>query len=605
MGRPRTLTRILTRVWLQFSGGLAFPAVRRLLSVVNQYRVFGWLWLAAILHGCAILTSEDSSVTWQPVDLSFQTTAIHSWDEFPLQVTFVHEETVHTLDAFAKGGREWGVRFAPSRSGLWRWHVGGADTVGARQGRIRVRDATLTAVQQNANLRGHLKAVQGQRYFRRADGSATFLLADTNWYALTCRSGIDTKSEFCGQVLDHDVSFGRPDSTTAGPANDNFSVWLKDRAAKGFNAVLIRYVPNNLNGSNEGGCAFPHGPDAFSLEDCSQSDWNNLNPGFFDAADQRLADIWRQGLIIMGHPNWLASSASTLTQAKNLTRYLIARYGAYSLVWSLSGEFQNSGGKQTVWTTDPQEFEPFRELGRSLRDPSQPDSWFEATGYDHPVSIHPIGSPSAGVTAQTSLVFDQEPWLDHHWVQTFVHPQHIEARIKESWAASEKPVFLSEPCYEGFFQNDACDRYQSRFSVWVSMLSGAAGHAYGAQGVFRMNGSTVANLKKPGALDVVRAVHFFEKFAFNNLAPVACDQPKNDQRRPVCARQENTWLIYMPRGSAFRSVPKSLKTSPLQVVWFDPRTGEQTVRGGAIQDQLRSFPKDQDWVLSISRKTAL
>ncbi len=557
------------------------------------------------LSGCSTFSGSSLSTVWQPVDFTFQTVDTKRWNEFPIQVTFSHSTgVVHTLDGYHKGGRIWGVRFAPSREGVWRWQIFGADTVGPRSGALRVRLATSREILENPNLRGHLKATKGQRYYHRADGSRVFLLADTNWYALTCRSGIDIESRFCGTVLDNDVSFGRPDTTTSGPANNNFSVWLEDRVARGFNAVMIRYVPPNLNGSNEGGCGFPTGPNATSLADCRRSDWSNLNPRFFAAADKRLKAIWSQGLVTIGHPNWLASSEITLNQAKDFTRYLLARYGAYSLIWSLSGEFQNAGGKTTIWVSDKQRYQPFRELGRTLRDESAEATWFETMGYHHPISIHPVGSSSAGSTAQTSLVFEGEPWLDHHWIQTYVYPEDIESRIKEAWTSSDRPILLSEPCYEGFFDDPTCDRYQSRYSVWVALLSGVAGHAYGVQGVFRMNGTTVANLNAPGAADVVRAAKFIEKYfstqASDIVTPVACDSSDRDvAQKPVCARIGATWLIYLPRGSTLDSLPGAVQTFQGQVVWFDPRTGAEIFKNGRVSTQDPVNLEKQDWVLIL------
>ncbi|MEM7281798.1 MAG: DUF4038 domain-containing protein [Pseudomonadota bacterium] len=552
---------------------------------------------------------EPATPVWQPVELSFVSTRSHSWNSFPIQVRFIHDSgKTHTLDAYFEGGARWGVRFAPSLPGQWRWESLTPDIHGPRSGTLAVRAASMQEVAANPNLRGHLRARSGERYFRRADGTPFFFLGDTNWYALTCRTGIDQNSHFCGEVLDHDVSFGKRDESTRGPANNNFDVWLQDRVRKGFNGVMIRYVPRNLNGSNEGGCGFPSGPDPLSLSDCETSDWSNLNPGFFAQADRRMKRLWQNGLVIAGHPNWLASSTITIEEAKDFTRYLLARYGAYALIWSLSGEFQNTGGRKTHWGEDRSRFEPFRQLGRSLRSGEGSQTWFERYNYHHPVSIHPVGSPPRARGAQTSVTtFKGEPWIDHHWVQTYTHPEQIESRVKETWESAKKPVLMAEPCYENFSQDSSCDRYQTRYSAWVAALSGAAGHAYGVQGIYRMNGTSVQNLATPGSTDVIRVLNFLDQFFVSNdwadLSPFDCsgNQSGNWASNPICAKHPNGYLVaYLPQGreEPFQ-IPETIGLDQRDLRWFNPRTGASHVSSEAGVSPEVTRPDASDWVLVI------
>ena len=577
----------------------------------------------AFLQGCASLSSKPVTLVWEPIDITFTATRSLTWNTFPIQVTFTHETGVsHTLDAFYEGDNQWTVRFAPSVAGIWIWDVGQSPVELPRSGKIKVVAASHKKITANPNLRGHLKAIPGERYFWRADGTPFFFVADTNWYALTCRSGTDSGSRFCGDVLDNDVSRGSQDLTTRGPANTYFSQWLSHRAAKGFTALMIRYVPGNLNGSNEGGCAFPIGKNPLDINDCHESDWDNLNPEFFASADKRIERIWELGLVLAGHPNWIASSTNTEEQAENLTRYLLSRYAAYSLVWSLSGEFQNSGNKDPSWQGADKDYQPFRSLGRRLRDGGSEGTWFEKYDYHHPISIHPVGSPPDASDSQTSaIIFSDEPWLDHNWVQTYTFPEYISFRLHQAWTMDNKPVLMSEPCYENFVADVNCNRDQLRYSIWESLLSGAAGYTYGVQGIYRMNGSNVENLDTPGANDVLLAKEFFmDRFPSNSwseLVPNSCarvngvdvDPKLLTLASPRCSRQDQQRVVlYLPKRSPSNVTLVNLKKgSRYEAQWFNPRDGATVLAApftaeGAYPVPPKPNPSNNDWVLFVEKR---
>ncbi len=91
----------------------------------------------------------------------------------------------------------------------------------------------------------------------------------------------------------------------------------------------------------------------------------------------------------------------------------------------------------------------------------------------------------------------------------------------------DMPVINAEVCYEGI--GESCRQEIQRFMFWVCMLNGAAGHTYGANGIWQVNrsdrpygpsphglawGNTPWNeaAKLPGSLHIGISKKFLEKY---------------------------------------------------------------------------------------------
>jgi hypothetical protein len=102
--------------------------------------------------------------------------------------------------------------------------------------------------------------------------------------------------------------------------------------------------------------------------------------------------------------------------------------------------------------------------------------------YRHPVTIHP--------TTRGHRQVDDPAVLDMDWLQPG-HPGYpglsstIDLLNEALAVEPQMPVLVDEVNYEGICGTNR-DDYQ-RFHFWSCMLSGAAGHTYGANGLFQMN----------------------------------------------------------------------------------------------------------------------
>src|SRR5262249_52876813 len=114
-------------------------------------------------------------------------------------------------------------------------------------------------------------------------------------------------------------------------------------------------------------------------------DFSEVNPAYFDAADRRIRHLVEAGIvpaIVGGWGRGGSLEAVGITGYKRHWRNLIARFGAYSVVWCVGGE---AGGPQ--WT----------EVARYVQ---------QADPYRRPATIHPFESGRKAVTDETVLTFD-------------------------------------------------------------------------------------------------------------------------------------------------------------------------------------------------------
>ena len=152
--------------------------------------------------------------------------------------------------------------------------------------------------------RGGLRVAEERTHLEHQDGTPFFWLGDTWWMA------------FCGRM-------GWP---------EDFQTLTADRKAKGFTlAHLVAGLfpdvpPQDQRGWNAGGPAW-------------EADFARINPAFFDQADLKLQYLVGQGLVplIVGAWGYYLPVLGEEKMRRHW-RYLVARWGAYPVVWCLAGE---------------------------------------------------------------------------------------------------------------------------------------------------------------------------------------------------------------------------------------------------------------------------
>jgi hypothetical protein len=554
---------------------------------------------------------NQTCLQWTPLDLSFTAGNAHEnpyilQDEPNLRVTFTHAEDDRTLtlEGFWAGGRSWVARFAAPLAGTWTWQSTSPDPgLDGLSGSTECAPVQQEDIARNPNLRGHVVISPDRRHFIYADGTPIFLLGDTNWSLNTVRCGLDANSQ--------------------GP----MATYLNDRRSKGFSAVFTEMV--EIDQPNEGGHPYPE-----NTNWPGDGDYGSLNPDYFTSLDRRMHLLWESGFVVAAHPTWIGKQVGMpVADAHRLTRYLLARYGAYNIIWSLSGEYQYAYSNDLYsWNT-----ENWRELGRAVA------RW---NAYGHPVSVHPSGRqgtqahpdwPPESAVASSAGEFHDEPWLDHNWLQTGHAVERlwrVPSRVAENYDHTPaKPVIHSE----GFYENhkpDGATAEQVRYQAWSAFLNGAAGHVYGGAGVWQFHdpvspigeGKDRTNSRPHDGTDWRAALSYEGARQLKHLAEFLTSVPWwrldpcrerirvdgavpdiQDLSAPHCAASpDGFWLIHIPSGNRNRSLTiDGFDPAGWSAQWLNPVDGKctsvelPTVSDRVTPPSIPPLPTDGDWVLYL------
>jgi hypothetical protein len=345
------------------------------------------------------------------------------------------------VPAFWAGEQTWRVRFAPPSAGTYRYRSECTDTSNPQlHGQTGELEVATYAGDNAALSHGKLRIADGARHLEHEDGTPFFWLGDTWWMAL-CR-----RLRWPGDLR----------------------ALVADRVAKGFSVVQIvaGLYPDmpafDQRGANEAG--FPW-----------ERDYARINPSYFDMADLRIDWLAQSGLVtcIVGawgyHLQWLGKD-----RMRQHWRNLIARYGAYPVVWCIAGE--TSMPYYLSESKDEDEAflkEGWTELARYVR---------ETDPYANPITVHPTRYGRDEV--EDPAVMDFEMLQTGHFGRSNL--SDAVDMMTESLAREPRmPVLVGEAGYDGMLETNREEA--QRFLFWTSLLSGAAGHTYGANGIWQVN----------------------------------------------------------------------------------------------------------------------
>ncbi len=376
------------------------------------------------------------------IDLVARTPHADPFNDLTLDVVFTDPTgTSRRVPAFWAGGPKWKARYASSLAGSHHWRSECSDTSDRGLHEIEGRIEVKTYRGNNPLYKhGPIRIAEDRRHFEHLDGAPFFWLGDTWWMALSSRL-----------KWPHD-----------------FKLLTADRAQKGFTVIQIvaglypdmgEFDPRGLN---EAG--FPW-----------TKDKSQINPAYFGMADRRIQYLAEQGLApcVVGCWGYYLSNWSEQAMRKHW-RYLVARWGAYPVIWCLAGE-----GTMPYYLSKDKE----QDIERQKR------GWTEIARYVHeidpyhrPVSIHP--SSNSRDTLQDSSVLDFDMLQTGHGDRGSI-PNTLRQVTGSLSRTPAMPVIDAEVCYEGILE--ASREELQRLLFWACILNGAAGHTYGANGIWQLN----------------------------------------------------------------------------------------------------------------------
>jgi hypothetical protein len=519
-----------------------------------------------------------------PTEWSYQTGKRYAdpFHEIELDVVFtLPSGAPHRVPAFWAGESTWRVRYAPPVAGRYSFHTIASDTSNRD---LHGQTGTLTvSPYSGANAlykHGMLRISEDRRHFVHSDGTPFFWLGDTWWMGLCSR-----------------LSWP-----------DGFQALTADRVRKGFSVVQIvaGLYPDmpafDPRGENEAG--FPW-----------EKDYATIHPAYFDMADLRIAHLVDNGIApcIVGCWGYFLPQMG-LEKMKRHWRYLVARWGAYPAIWCLCGEatmpFYLSTSKAHDAETQKHGWTEIARYVRSI-DPLR-----------HPITLHPSRSARESVDDASVLDFDM--------LQTG-HDDRRSARntietLNRSLAADPKmPSLVGEVCYEGI--QEASREEVQRYMFWSCLLSGAAGHTYGANGIWQVNtperpyglsphghswGGPPWNVaaELPGSRQLGLGKGLLLRYGWQRLDPapelLETHWTRDDYWQPFAAQIPGEAIIaFTPTGMKalrFRNLPSFATRAYL----FNPSDGTEVPLGTIAADgsgiwKAPEFPIFRDWVMVLDR----
>lgn len=478
------------------------------------------------------------------------------------------------------GNYGWITRFSPSQLGHYRLvsRSNAPEEIGLN-GKAFTVHATPYTGNNPLYRHGRLRVAANKRHLEHSDGTPFLWVGDTWWMSLCAR-------------LD----------------DEGFATLLQDRKEKGFSVIQIIAGPypdmDTWDPRGRSTAGFPF-----------EQDFSRVNSDYYDVAEARLSQIVEAGLVpcIVGMWGYYLPRIG-VERAKRFWRNLVARFGGYPVVWCICGEAtmpyylsetkeQDAVVQKSGWT------EVMRQV-RSM-DP-----------YRNPITIHPTQFGHEQVE-DPSLMDVNMLQTGHNDIDSI--PNVIKC-VREACAHEPAmPVVNGEVNYEGIMGR--CWHNIIRLAFYHSMLNGAAGFTYGANGIWQVNqpdkpygpsphGRSWGNMpwpeamNLPGSREVGIGGRFLARYPWWDL-----------QRQPEWyteSQKEND-----PYGPIVVGIPRRLRIAYSPMCWnpptikgiepdvrytasyFDPVTGAEIALGPVSPDAEGSWtppfpPEVHDWLIVLN-----
>ncbi|MDZ7302025.1 MAG: DUF4038 domain-containing protein, partial [candidate division KSB1 bacterium] len=404
-----------------------------------------------------------------------------------------------TVKGFWNGGSNYRVRFAPTATGDWAWISSSSDM--GLNGKSGTLTCSGTLPSGHASTHGYVReSVTFPYTFAHEDGTPFFLMGDTQW--LFSSSEVSWPTEF--------------------------QKYVEARAAQGFNYIHGQIYALNPPGAegNEGGPPF------------YSSDVDNLNPGYWQQLDQRVAYLNAKGIIaglVLAWADEGWQQFSTQRQVERYVQYVTSRYSAYNIIWITAGEYEEAdppGGHS--------------HLGQFLKamDP-----------YGHPITTHTIDTSADD--------FGKAAWHTTIYEQTSDPAQITRDR------RYHKPVINAEFGYEGDQSPE-----EVRRDAWEILMRGGF-FVYGNTATFHSNATmTPESLYSDGAVFMTILKNFWTNNGKYTISWWKFSRFESlGQSRWLAAQPGVAYVVYADNPDPF-TIDLSDAEGEIRGQWFDTRRGQ-------------------------------
>lgn len=573
--------------------------------------------VCALIAACTTFTIEKECETWRMTEIALESTVNYDdggGDDILLEVVFKNRKDGKVIKrpAFWDGGKTFLVRFAPVSEGVWEWEskCENDKSLAGKSGLVR---AVPYKGQLAIYRHGFVRTSPGKKYFVHADGTPFFYLGDTHWGMF--REEIDEAGPHAGNIK------------TA----SHFKYIVDRRVEQGFTVYQSEPIDSKFN-----------------LRD-GRVDASDI-PGF-RLADRYFSHIADAGLV---HANAQFFFSSQMKKPllddqvalERISRYWVARFGAWPVMWTLAQEIDNDfyhwDHRTYTYTNNP--WVAVAEYMHRNDAYSHPLSGHQENTHHTTITGAGTNPNDKKVTGNGVSVFRSEEVAritGHDWWAAQWSPNIIkrgdDAVARDYWASSRPAVN-----YEGRYCYLWTKDYGARAQGWISYLNGFFGYGYGAIDMWLYLSTYDINKKSHDGVDEIsiadKAVHwskavefpsaiqmgymknFFTSFKWWKMTPIFGGnngdfKPETDSwHASKIADDLRTFIFY------FNSRNKeNLKTGTLlsarknftyHASWFDPIAGVwgksfKLPVNDAGECALPFKPSEQDWVLVVKEISAV
>jgi hypothetical protein len=364
--------------------------------------------------------------------------------------------------------------------------------------------------------------------------------------------------------------------------NEDAAAYLRDRRAKGFNAVVVNLIEHKF-------CRHPprdiYGEAPFP----NVNDWTVRNEKYWEHADWVLREAAKDGITVLLFPDYLGYvgkdegfedevMANGPERLLDYGQFLGKRYAGFdNIIWVMGGDRDPGPARENV-----------DMIAFGIR---QFDKRHLFTAHCHsdsdPVEQYP------------------GPWLDI--IGTYAYQIIHEALTENFNRKPVKPFFMLETIYEGEHNSS---EVQIRRQAYWTVLCGGFGHVMGNYPVWAFDTGWQAATNLPGSVGMMHWGKLFRSRRWYDLVP--------DENHAVvvgglgefwgldlltaAATHDGTSLIaYMPTERTVTVDLTKLSKGRTHAWWFNPRTGGATSIGIIPTDHAQTFTPAApgDWVLVL------
>ena len=371
-------------------------------------------------------------------------------------------------------------------------------------------------------------------------------------------------------------------SLIANATNEEAASYLKNRRAKGFNAVLVNLIehkfaknaPRNIYG------AVP-----FS----GASDFAAPNDKYFEHADWVIRTAAENGLVVLLAPVYLGypgldegfydeALANGPEKCLAYGRYLGQRYRGFdNLIWVMGGD---------------------RDPGLAREDVDMVAYGIRESDRRHLMTAH---------CHSDSAPSEQYPGS---WLQVGTSYAYEIVHLRLSWDYDRKPVmplFLIESIYEG--EHNASELQVRRQAYWA-VLCGEFGHVMGNYPIWSFSPGWQAAMESPGSNALARWGRLFRSRPWFDLVPDKDHVVVTgglgefwglDYLTAAATPDGALVMAYMPTARTITVDLSKMAKGRTKAWWFSPRTGDAVDAGTFAAEGSRSFtpPSEGDWVIVL------